>query len=307
MTAFIPARLLATLALLAATSAQAAIPPSQRQYLMDFYFATNGPNWLNNSGWGGVPGTECNWAGIACDAGETTVTGMTFVSNAMSSTPPGTPLPDWAALPDLTSISLTGGGLTGPVPPIAGLTQLAFFNVGNNQFTGPLPDPSGLQHLTRYITAMNAFTGPLPPLTGLPALEWFLVRDNQLTGAIPPLAGMPALQILSVQKNQLTGPIPALPPGLQVLVVDQNLLTGPLPTAPNSLLTGQSILCPNPLPPSASTDWDAATGETPWHAQCNGAPPGPATPVPTLGQWALALLSLAAATLGLRALRRRQV
>ena len=299
---------LAASALLAAAvvSAQAAIPPSQRQYLMDFYFATNGPNWLNNSGWGGVPGTECNWAGITCDVGETTVTSLTFVSNAMSSTPPGTPLPDWSALPDLTSIAITNGSLTGPVPPIAGLAQLEFFNVSANQFSGTLPDPSGLQHLRRYAAVVNTFTGPLPSLTGLPALEWFLVRDNQLTGTIPSLGGVPALQIFSVQDNQLIGSIPALPAGLQILVVDQNQLTGPVPAAPNSLLTGQSILCPNPLTPSASNDWDVATGVTPWHAQCNGAPPGPATAVPTLGEWALALLSLAAATLGVRALQRKR-
>jgi hypothetical protein len=297
---------LAVLALLAAASAQAAIPPSQRQYLMDFYFATNGPNWLNNSGWGGVPGTECNWAGITCDVGETTVTELAFDSNNMSSTPPGTPLPDWAALPDLTSIAISNGSLTGSVPSIAGLSQLEFFSVGDNQFSGPLPDPSGLQHLRRYIAALNAFTGPLPPLTNLPSLEWFLVRNNQLTGAIPSLAGVPALQIFSVHQNQLTGGIPALPVGLQRLVVSQNQLTGPVPAAPNSLLTGQSILCPNPLTPSVSNDWNVATGETPWHAQCNGAPPGAVAPVPTLSEWALALLSLAAAMLGLRAMRRNE-
>ena len=96
------------------------------------------------------------------------------------------------------------------------------------------------------------------------------------------LTGMPALQIFSVQQNQLTGSIPALPSGLQILVVDQNQLTGPPPAAPNSLLTGQSILCPNPLMPSPSNDWNVATGQTPWYAQCSGAPPAPATPVPIL-------------------------
>jgi len=298
-------RLLATAALLAAAGTQAAIPPSQRQYLMDFYFATNGPNWLHHDHWGAGPGTECNWYGVTCDAGETTVTGLTFVTNSMSNSPPGTPLPDWAALPDLQSITIGTSSLTGPVPPISGLSQLTFFNVAGSQFTGPLPDPSGLQHLTRYNTAVNAFTGPLPPFTDLPALEWLLLRDNQLSGTIPALTGMPALQILSLQKNQLTGAIPPLPPGLQRLVVDQNQLTGSVPAAPNSLLTGGSILCPNHLTPSASNDWDVATGDTPWHAQCTAAPQGAdATAVPTLGQAGLALLSLLLAGLGLTRHRR---
>lgn len=300
-------RLLAALALLAAASAQAAIPPSQRQYLMDFYFAANGPNWLHHDNWGAGPGTECNWYGVTCDAGETTVTGLSFVANNMSSTPPGTPLPDWAALPDLTSIALVSTSLTGPVPPIAGLSQLTFINLGGN-FSGPLPDPSGLQHLWRYIAAGNQFSGPLPPFTNLPALEWLLLRGNQLSGTIPPLTGMPALTILSLQQNQLTGTIPALPPGLERLVVDQNQLTGPVPAAPNSLQTGGSILCPNHLTPSVSNDWDVATGDTPWHAQCTAAPPGlGAAAIPTLGERALALLSLAAAAVGFTVLRRRQV
>ena len=305
---FISRFFLAAFALLAAASAQAAIPQSQRDYLLAFYAATNGPNWLHNDGWGDPPGTECGWYGITCDAGETTVTGLEFVTNSMASTPPGTPLPDWAALPDLTSIALGNTSLTGPVPPIAGLSQLTFFNVSGGQFTGPLPDPSGLQHLTRYSAVLNAFTGPLPPFTNMPALEWLLLRGNQLSGTIPPLTGMPALTILSLQQNQLTGTIPALPPGLERLVVDQNQLTGPAPAAPNSLQTGGSILCPNHLTPSASNDWNVATGDTPWHAQCTAAPPGlGAAAIPTLGEWALALLSLAAAAVGFAVLRRRQV
>ena len=36
------------------------------------------------------------------------------------------------------------------------------------------------------------------------------------------------------------------------------------------------------------------------------APPAAATPVPTLGEWALILLSLAAATLGMGALHRKK-
>ena len=52
--------------------------------------------------------------------------------------------------------------------------------------------------------------------------------------------------------------------------------------------------------------WDVATGEIPWHAQCTPAP-GLATAVPTLGEWALMLLSLAAAAIGFLGLQRKQV
>lgn len=302
-------RLLAALALLAAASAQAAIPPSQRQYLMDFYFATGGPNWTDHTGWGGPPGTECNWFGVNCDAGETTVTELDLDGNHLVS-PVGVPVPDWSALPDLESLRLDSNQLAGPAPAIAGLAQLEFLSLGHNQFTGALPAPAGLQHLQWYYALNNQFSGSLPSFDNLPALRVVGLRQNQFTGAIPSLTGAPALEQLGLGYNQLTGSIPALPPGLQRLYVNNNLLTGPVPAAPNSLLTADSQLCPNHLTPSVSNDWNVATGETPWHAQCTPAPPGlggGATAIPTLGEWALALLSLAAAALGIGALRRRQV
>ena len=294
-------------ALLATSAAQAAIPATQRQYLLDFHAATGGPGWTNQAGWGGAPGTECTWHGVYC-AGDT-VTRLELSSNNLTS-PMGVPLPDWSALPDLTEIGLSNNALAGPVPPIAGLAQLEIFAVSQNQLTGPLPSPAGLLKLERYHALINQFSGPIPALGSLPALKSFLVRDNQLTGTIPALTGAPAMEWFSVQKNQLTGGIPALPPALERLAVDQNQLTGPVPAAPATLTLppNGSLLCPNHLTPSASPAWDAATGDTPWHATCTPAPPGLGpTAIPTLGEWALALLSLAAAALGFAALRRKQV
>jgi hypothetical protein len=305
MTASLLRRFLTLIALLAAGSAQADIPASQRQYLLDFYAATGGVNWTQQDNWGGAVGTECTWYGVVCTGD--TVTRLEFSSNHLVS-PANTPLPDWSVLPDLQAIDLYNNQLAGPVPAIAGLAQLEFFSIGNNQFTGALPAPAGLQHLERYYALNNQFSGTLPPFDNLPALQVVGLRHNQFTGAIPSLAGAPALEQLGLSYNQLTGSIPTLPPGLQRLYVNDNLLTGPVPAAPNSLLTNDSQLCPNHLTPSASNDWNVATGETPWHAACTPPPPGLSiTPVPTLGEWALALLSLAAATLGFVALRRRRV
>lgn len=298
-------RLLVALASLAAASAQAVIPPAQRQYLMDFYFATGGPSWTDNTGWGGPPGTECNWFGVNCDAGETTVTELDLDGNHLVS-PVGVPIPNWSALPDLETLRLDSNQLAGPAPAIAGLAQLRFISLGHNQFTGALPAPAGLQQLEWYYALNNQFSGSLPPFDNLPALRVVGWRQNQFTGAIPSLAGAPALEQLGLGYNQLTGSIPTLPPGLTRLYVNNNKLTGPVPAAPNSLLTNDSQLCPNHLTPSVSNDWDVATGEIPWHAQCTPAP-GLATAVPTLGEWALMLLSLAAAAIGFLGLQRKQV
>src|SRR5690625_3605761 len=44
------------------------IPPHESSVLRDFYNFTNGDNWVNNDGWMGPEGTECDWYGVTCDA-----------------------------------------------------------------------------------------------------------------------------------------------------------------------------------------------------------------------------------------------
>lgn len=301
-------RFLTILTLLVAGSAQAAIPASQRQYLLDFYAATGGANWWHQDNWGSPAGTECTWYGVTCDQSTTTVVGLDLSNNHLVS-PVGVPVPDWSALPGLVTLSLHSNQLAGPAPAIAGLVQLEFLSLGDNQFTGVLPTPAGLQHLQWYYALNNQFSGSLPPFDNVPALRVVGLRQNQFTGAIPSLTGAPVLEQLGLGYNQLTGTIPALPPGLQRLYVNDNQLTGPVPAAPNSLLTNDSQLCPNYLTPSVSNDWDVATGETPWHANCTAAPPGLGSiaAVPTLGEWALALLAMTAAALGVSTLRRNKL
>ncbi|WP_082615303.1 IPTL-CTERM sorting domain-containing protein [Acidovorax sp. Root267] len=245
------------LAVLTATSAQAAIPAGQRQFLVDFYHHTNGPAWNVSNNWLGAPGTECTWIGVTCDAGENTVTALSVQSNNLTD-PVGALLPDWSALPDIRTINLSDNQLAGRLPPISGLPELRSLDVSHNDLQGTLPSPSGLTHFFRY----------------------------------------------HAHNNQFTGLLPALPPTLEQLRVENNQLTGPVPAPPAALVASASALCPNQLTPSASAAWDTATGSTPWHATCS-APPA-ATPVPTLSEWALILLALGAATVGMGALRRKQ-
>jgi hypothetical protein len=57
---------------LASGQTQAAIPASERVALDDLYSSTHGENWTDNTGWEGPAGTECQWLGIDCSAGEST-------------------------------------------------------------------------------------------------------------------------------------------------------------------------------------------------------------------------------------------
>ena len=144
--------------------------------------------------------------------------------------------------------------------------------------------------------------GTIPDLTGLPTLQHLDLSVNQLSGTIPPLAGLVTMFYLHLNDNELTGTVPALTTLalLRQFWIGNNRLTGPAPNPPfpDSLIPGQSNLCPNYLTPAATPPavydlaWNEATGSTPWSTYCT-APPVTVTNVPTLGEWALALLAMA--------------
>lgn len=304
-------------ALGAAGAAQAAIPAAQRQYLIDLYNHTNGPAWTFRTNWLGPVGSECTWIGVTCNDPSNAdpanfIRYLSLASNNLTD-PVGAALPDWSALTGIRGINLSSNNLAGTVPPIAPLAQLRTFTIDHNDLQGVPPDPSGLVHLTTYAIASNQFTGPLPVLANLPALEMFHANHNHLTGGIASLAGTPALRQWLVNDNQLSGPIPTLPGTLEIIQAQNNHFSGPIPAAPGALVAGSSMLCPNHITPSINAAWDKASTVTPWYTGCGPLPPGPGpgagnpAPIPTLGEWALILLSTAAAALGFAALRRRKI
>ena len=59
----------------------AAIPPEERQALIDFYNSTDGDNWKNNGNWLGDEGTECSWYGITCDSQKSTINRIHLENN----------------------------------------------------------------------------------------------------------------------------------------------------------------------------------------------------------------------------------
>ena len=297
---------------LVGTTANAAIPPSERAVLDALYTQTNGAGWTVSTGWEGAADTECAWVGITCDAGGNHVTGINLFSDHLVGA-----LPDLSGLSQLQTVEVDANALTGSLPALAALTQLETFSASGNGLTGSLPALTGLAHLQYFDVAGNQFSGPIPALAGLSNLISFSADGNRLTGSIPPLTGLSNLVFLRVGGNLLTGPMPSLAGLTSLTTVDisNNALSGPIaaPPNPSALGASSSSLCPNAFVPAANpetatdTAWDVATGLTPWSIGCTGAvvPPtsGATVTAPALSAWSLAALMLALVGLTARVYR----
>lgn len=234
------------------TTAQATLPPLQRQALVDLYQSTQGSSWRQNTHW--LQGDPCQtqWQGVSCAADGQSVIGLHLPGNRLEG-----PLPDsFTALDTLEFLDLRGNlGLTGPLPPLHQLPALTQLNLSFNQFTGPLPSPWRMPRLQSLVLSNNLLTGPLPDLSGLPALQNLRLNHNQLSGTLPPLAQLGALQSLDLSFNQFSGPLPELSQLSQLssFLADWNHFQGPLPN-PSGLLQLQSLSVSGnrlsgPLPP----------------------------------------------------------
>jgi len=273
----------------AAMPTKAAIVPSERNALIDLYNATQGSQWTNHAGWLGPPGTECYWAGVTCDIGQSTVVSLNLAENNLRGS-----LTALMPFASITRFDVSKNVLTGPLPILTGLSQLRILDVGSNRLNGTIPDLTGLAALQELRLWGNQFTGPFPLLDkatnlrvfdaqynklsgSIPALiqsanlKQLIVSNNQLSGGFPNLSGLSNLQGLDISFNQLTGPIPSLGSNttLQTLYIDHNNFSGSLPTPPSNLAT--AVLCPNALlTQTINNVWDMLSRTSPWYQNCAG-------------------------------------
>jgi len=184
--------LLPALALLLAVPAagQGPVPPREREALIDLYEATDGEDWINNEGWLGPPGTECDWHGISCACLGGTEGPCPFVYE----------------------MDLPRNNLNGQLPrSIRVFRHLRRFSLPGNRLRGELPGELGQLRRLRWLALDgNQFSGEIPPALGaLSKLQWFTLSANRLTGVLPAsLAGLRNLQLLSFDQNGLTGELP---------------------------------------------------------------------------------------------------
>ncbi|MBO9661696.1 hypothetical protein [Dokdonella sp.] len=182
--------------------AEAAIPTTERQALVDLYNATSGPSWTNNTLWLGEVGSECSWFGITCNDDASHVKAIRLVNNRLNGH-----LADISAFTSVESITITY----------------------NPQLGGTLPDLSALGSIKQLFLGANGFIGSIPDLSALTSVEWIVLSGNSLTGNFPDLSALTSLDRFEAQLNYISGPVPTvaqLPSSLKFLYLAGNRLTG---------------------------------------------------------------------------------
>jgi hypothetical protein len=145
--------------ILVAPLALAEISSGERQALIDLYQATDGDHWINNQGWLGEPGTECDWHGVFC-------------------------LGAASGDPYVRSLHLSANGLNGPLPgTLVGLERVRGLHLARNEINGLIP--LSLAELAELITldlGANRLSGPIPGELLGASIRYIYLQDNQLDG-----------------------------------------------------------------------------------------------------------------------------
>jgi Leucine-rich repeat (LRR) protein len=202
--------------------------------LLDFYNATGGTQWNQNTGWAGATRGSAKsvsgWYGIAVDA-QGHVVGLNLSQNNITG-----PLPAaLSKLKCLTQLSLQSNKLTGTIPDaIGGLFNLRKLSLSNNGFSGSIPYTfRTLVNLVECDLSNNKLVGSLPyTLKEMSSLEILDVHSNLLVDIHPDVAKMPKLKALLASHNKLyarLSPDIGNLPTLERLDLQDNKIPGAIP------------------------------------------------------------------------------
>ena len=251
-------------------------PAMDREILVTFYNALDGPNWDESGNWlSDAPLGE--WSGVTTDDnGRVTYLQMggTGTRQELSGEIP-------LDLIDLGALKLLGlndysGGLRGEIPPEFGnFPNLENLSLGGDGLTGEIPPELGnLSNLRDLSIRGDGLTGGIPPELGnLSSLQHLRITGTQVSGEIPPelveLANRSNLYELNLAGNQLSGEIPsglANVTGLanftvtvSILNLAGNQLSGEIPSGLANSNMLQLYLSGNQLsgtiPPDLAINW----------------------------------------------------
>ena len=212
----------------------------ERESLVAFYNALDGPNWINKENWCSErPVGE--WYGITTN-GNGRVTEIALSFNNLNGTIPqeigvfsklkildlqhnlvsGELPPGMGNLTDLQSINLIENRISGIFPSfLRNLKKMQYLSIVGSvdsegeyldyeYLHGPIPEWVGeLTNLVHLELCNNLLSGPVPSsISSLKKLTYLDLGANRLTGTLPELDDMPMLQNVWLQANNFSGSVP---------------------------------------------------------------------------------------------------
>ena len=187
-------------------------PATDREILVTFYNALDGPNWEDSGNWlTDAPLGE--WYGVTTDDNGRVIWLQMGGSGSRQELSGEIPLEliDLGAL-EILNLSDYSGGLRGEIPPEFGnFPNLEYLSLGGDRLTGEIPPELGnLSNLRELSIGGNGLTGEIPlELGDLAKIQHLRITGTQVSGGIPPeLAKLTGLYELTLARNQLSGEIP---------------------------------------------------------------------------------------------------
>lgn len=186
------------LTLCVTTNLFAEISETQKNALVDFYYATNGDSW--NTSWE-LTQPVSTWHGVTIENNQ--VVAISLLFNNLSGSLP-------ASISNLTSLKtleLSFNNIEGFLPEsIGSLSQLEVLAINGNALNGSIPTSIGqLTQLKQLHLSSNKLEGGIPTqFESLKSLEILNLFDNNLSGKVPScLANCVNLKQLLLAENDL--------------------------------------------------------------------------------------------------------
>ena len=162
-------------------------PATDREILVTFYNALDGPTWANSENWlTDAPLGE--WSGVQTDDNGRVIYLQMGASGSGQELSGEIPL-ELIDLGALEVLGLDGDGLRGEIPPEFGnFPNLRYLSLHGDGLTGEIPpELANLANLTDLWLDLGKVSGEIPPELGdLAKIQHLRITGTQVSGEIPP-------------------------------------------------------------------------------------------------------------------------
>lgn len=189
------------------------IQKTEREALIEFYKATDGDHWKNNTNWCSDKPLD-EWYGVRTSVG------------------------------CVYNLQLNDNSLKGELPEaITKLAHLEILDLSLNSLSGQIPQEIGnrLPSLQMLDLKNNQLTGEIPNSLSNCPLRILDLFGNNLSGEVPDIFNTPDIQEIWLAKNQFTGRLPELGENVRIFRSDGNQFSGPVPDSHDNVLKYNEI------------------------------------------------------------------